>query len=58
MSAAPKCRYCGRPMQFNPAMSTETVKHYVCACQGFIYHVNMVPWKDPLELRTPRNKKQ
>jgi hypothetical protein len=52
----PKCRYCGKAMQLNPAMSTENIQQYVCACQGYIYHVNVAPWKSPLELRHPKNK--
>lgn len=54
MSYVPVCRYCGKPMKLNPAMSTETVQQYICHCQGFIYHVNVIAWKPPLELHRPR----
>jgi hypothetical protein len=54
LSDIPICKYCGREMKLNPAMSTRTVQQYLCACQGFIYHVNVPNWKPPLELHKPR----
>lgn len=51
MSDVPECRYCKKPMSINTAVSTPTFTQYVCACQGFIYFVNVPMWKPPLELR-------
>lgn len=52
----PECRYCHKPMQYNPAMSTETIQQFICHCQGYIYYVNVVRWLPPLEMRSSKNK--
>lgn len=38
---APKCEHCGRPMQFNTAVSNERVSQFLCYCKGEVVYLNV-----------------